>query len=981
MPPARRRIALTASLLGALAVTPGALAAQVAPVTVDVTVTEGTSMSVAATRDGRMLALDLQGSIWVLPVSGGVATRVTDEYNDARQPTWSPDGRTIAFQGFRDGGYDIWAVNVDGTRLRQLTSGPYDDREPVWSADGRLVAFSSDRGGNYDIWVLVVATGELRQVTKDRGEDYMPTFSPDADEIAFVGTRKGAPGVFAIQLSTGAERAVTTVPGRYDAPSWGAEGTIVVHNTTQGGSRLEVMGQSLTGDENAFAFRAGWLAPDEIVYVSDGRIRRRAVRGGAPRTIEFSATLRVTKASYTPRVRDVHSRARKRALGIVAPAISPDGRQVAFAALGNLYVMPVGGVPGKVTDDAAMDTEPAWSPDGRYIAWSSDRAGTTLLDLWIHDTQSGESRQLTREATSAMGASWSPDGTKIAFLDVDGIWRRASVSVVDVASGRVTEVHPSLFGPGSPTWSADGKRVMVAALFAYSSRFREGTNQLLSIPVGGGEPAVYTPVSHLSIDSRVGAGPAWSPDGTRLALIYEGVLATVPVDRHGRPTGPPRRLTSEIAHAPSWTGDGRRLLYESNDRLRLLDVETGVVRDVPVALSYAPAVPTGRVLVHAGRLVDGRHDVVRTDVDLVLNGNRIERVASHASHPAGMRVVDASGLTVMPGLIEYHTHLQKDLGAAANRAYLAFGITTVRSPGGTPYEAVEDREAVDAGVRPGPRLFVTGYLMEWNRVYYKMAVAVSSPAHLDLELQRAKALQFDMLKSYVRMPDLQQKRIVEFAHAMGVPASSHEVFPSTLSGIDNTEHTTGTSRRGYSPKAATLQRSYADVASLFAASGVPLTPTLALSGGGLRRLIEKDSALMTDPRFRLYPPWLQAQLAAGGGAPPGTVDGAAGGRMVLGLMRAGTRIVAGTDTPNAATLHGELLSYVMAGMTPFEALRTATVNSAAMLGLDAGTIETGKLADLAIVNGNPLEDITATTRVRYTIANGRVFDVRELVRP
>ena len=335
----------------------------------------------------------------------------------------------------------------------------------------------------------------------------------------------------------------------------------------------------------------------------------------------------------------------------------------------------------------------------------------------------------------------------------------------------------------------------------------------------------------------------------------------------------------------------------------------------------------------------------------------------------------------MPGLIEYHTHLQKDLGEASNRAYLAFGVTTVRSPGGTPYEAVEDREAVDAGTRPGPRLFVTGYLMEWNRVYYKMAVAVSGDAHLGLELQRAKALQFDMIKSYVRMPDLQQKRIVQFAHDIGVPAASHEVYPSSLSGIDGTEHTTGTSRRGYSPKAATLQRSYSDVAKLFAASGMPITPTLALGGGGLRSLIEKDSTLRTDPRLALYPPWLGAMMATGGGgAPPGAIDPSAGGRMVLELMRAGTKVVAGTDTPNAATLHGELYAYVLAGMTPFEALRTATVNSAERLGLNAGTIETGKLADLAIVDGNPLQDIAATTRVRYTIANGRVFEVKELLK-
>ena len=121
----------------------------------------------------------------------------------------------------------------------------------------------------------------------------------------------------------------------------------------------------------------------------------------------------------------------------------------------------------------------------------------------------------------------------------------------------------------------------------------------------------------------------------------------------------------------------------------------------------------------------------------------------------------------MPGLIESHSHLQKDYGEAAHRAWLAFGITTVRSPGNTPYEGVEDIEANESGVRPGPRLFSTGYLFEWRRTYYKMGVAISSPAHLEMELELSKVLQHDLIKSYVRLPDLQQKRMVEFAHGSG----------------------------------------------------------------------------------------------------------------------------------------------------------------------------------------------------------------------
>jgi hypothetical protein len=338
----------------------------------------------------------------------------------------------------------------------------------------------------------------------------------------------------------------------------------------------------------------------------------------------------------------------------------------------------------------------------------------------------------------------------------------------------------------------------------------------------------------------------------------------------------------------------------------------------------------------------------------------------------------------MPGLIEYHSHMQKDLGEAHERAALAFGITTVRSPGSTPYEGIEDKEAVDAGVRVGPRVVAAGYLMEWQRVYYKMAVAIHDSAHLELELQRAKALGHDVLKAYVRMPDLQARRVARFGRANGMSTSSHEVYPAALSGLDGTEHTTGTSRRGFSPKVATLNRSYDDVAQLWGKSGMTFTPTLALGGATMARMIAADTTLRTDERFALYPSWLSAPVTGGGRG--GRGGGAAGGRggrggrgganqggidaMIVGAQNAGARVVAGTDTPNAANVQAELMAYVAAGMTPFQALKTATVNSAQALGLNIGTVEPGRLADLAIVDGNPLQDVSATYRVAWVVANG-----------
>jgi Tol biopolymer transport system component len=146
-------------VLGACAAT--ILAAQEIPTSreIDIPLTEGTSMAAAVSPNRRWIAIDLLGGLWILPMRGGQAKRITPELLEARQPTWSPDSESIAFQGYDDGAWHVYVIPREGGGAKPVTTGEFDDREPAWSHDGSRIAFSSDRfGGIATIWEVILAT-------------------------------------------------------------------------------------------------------------------------------------------------------------------------------------------------------------------------------------------------------------------------------------------------------------------------------------------------------------------------------------------------------------------------------------------------------------------------------------------------------------------------------------------------------------------------------------------------------------------------------------------------------------------------------------------------------------------------------------------------------------------------------------------------------------------------------------------------------
>ncbi len=201
------------------------------------------------------------------------------------------------------------------------------------------------------------------------------------------------------------------------------------------------------------------------------------------------------------------------------------------------------------------------------------------------------------------------------------------------------------------------------------------------------------------------------------------------------------------------------------------------------------------MVIHAGRLFDGREPELRHDVDIIVVGNRIRSIEEHRAELHGDKVIDAADQTVMPGLIETHTHFRRWFGENLGRIWLAYGVTTIRTPSALPYELLADREAFDSGVRPGPRVFMTGNTFDGPRIYYSGAMSLEAGTQVEMELERARILEYDWIKTYVRLPDLVQKRVVEYAHAHGIGVTSHELYPAVSYGVDGVEHISGTSRR------------------------------------------------------------------------------------------------------------------------------------------------------------------------------------------
>jgi Tol biopolymer transport system component len=941
---------------------------------------EGTNMAAAPSPDGKRIVFSNQGALWVIPAGGGIATRITDWHLEPTAPVWSPDGKRIAFQNYApEGNYHIWTIDPDGRHAEELTTGPNDDREPAWTPDGAALVFSSDRSndGQYKIWTVPADGGPPTQLTTGPGAESNPVVSPDGTQLAYVDGTNVVTRAFA----GGTPNIVA--PGT--APAWTPDGRSLIYQNAD--RQLVVLGAQVTSGEDIFPFPVRFLPDGRFLYTADGHIRVRNAAGGSPSDVGFRAELLLRRPVFAhPKDRNFDNFGKRQVKGITAPVLSPDGQSIAFVALNDVWVMRIGEAPRRLTDDRDRDVSPQWTADGSAVYFSTERGNAGQLAVDQVNVATGARTRLAAIPGRSMALpKLSPSGDRIAYTTLSG-----QLEIWDRATGTFRVVAPAVGSQVStPQWMPDGRRILLVDNERINNRFREGYNKLRVIDVASGQGTFYAVApSPRQISERDEGAAVLSPDGTRVAFIMDSLLHVIPLSRDGSPAGPARLVSSEPADLPSW-GDANTLMYKSADRIRVINLSGGGPRDVEVRLQWQQAAPEGSTLIRAGALWDGLSPSLRYDQDILVQKNRIAWIRPHraGSEAQAERYIDASGLTVMPGLIETHIHpLTLYQGGQVGQwlpLMLSYGLTTGQSVGGPLHQSIELRESLESGRLVGPRLFVSPPLWEGNRLFYHFARTLRTPAVADVEIAKAKKMDVDFMKSYVRAPIPIMSRIAQGALDIGVPSGTHPIEPGAATGIAGTTHLSATQRMGYSwSKSAARAITYQDAYDTYGKGSFHLIDTLfnAIVLAGL------DPGIVTDPRFILVPPNFVAGLENATPPTPAQLDTLINdATQQAKVVAAGGLVANGTDSPLVVPGIQLHLNLRAAGLVlgNYTALQTVTINAAkmALVDKDLGSLERGKLADLIVVRGNPLTDLRAAANVEVVMKNGRAFTQAEILAP
>src|SRR5882724_10620525 len=620
---------------------------------INFTTDEGTWLSLDVSPDGKTIGFELIGDIYTLPIEGGKAKLIDGGMAFDSQPKFSPDGQWIAFLSDREGSENIWIMHPDGTGAKQVSKDSNSEfASPSWDPKGKYVYVSKTHFGigPREIWMYHVDGGTGIQITKSKPT---PTTKRE-DRTSVMGVVASSDGRYLYYAErrrdfsynsmfpmwqikrkdrkTGEEDTIIEQPRSAMRPGLTPDGKLLLYVTrheTESGLRLRNLetGEDhwvrypVTRDDQeaifsrdlfpGYAFLPGGK---EIVYNQDGKIRRLNLESGTETVIPFSAEVSQDlgpKLDFPQRVEQGPVKVRL----IHDPAESPDNKKLAFSAMTHLYTLDLpGGKPQRLTAGTTTEFQPAWSPDGKWLAfvsWSSEGG-----QLWKIPAAGGTPVQLSKSLAVYSNPAFSPDVTKIVFLRGNAYDREnsafdggqtgnADLVWISADGGKTNLILPAR-GAGGPHFTNEKDRIYVYTPGGLVSLRYDGTDRRTHLQVKG--QGLYFFEEPIPADDLVP-----SPDGQWVLahvqnqlylLAMPAVGGEAPTVSVGGPSVPLKKITDIGADYFGWADDDKK---EEKKPQKFKEQEKDV-QEIAIDLELPRKTPKGTIVLRGATVITMKGD-------------------------------------------------------------------------------------------------------------------------------------------------------------------------------------------------------------------------------------------------------------------------------------------------------------------------------------------------------------------------------------